>query len=49
MVIKYFLEFIKTAINKTKETTVDSTTMKWHGGVVGEVTINQCEDEEEEV
>ena len=35
--------------NKTKETTVDSTTMNWHGGVVEDVTINELDEGEEEV
>ena len=35
--------------NKTKTTTVGSTTMKWHGGIVEDVTINALEDDEADV
>tara|TARA_Y100001963_G_C6781741_1_gene450310 strand:- start:1549 stop:2001 length:453 start_codon:yes stop_codon:yes gene_type:complete len=35
--------------NKTKETTIGSTTFKWFGGVVEEVSIDDLEDDEVEV
>lgn len=35
--------------NKTKETTVGSTTLKWYGGVVSDTIINELDDNEEDV